>query len=450
MGNEAIPKHAADHGPLGPDPINFGGGVYQFIVFDKEAPVVVGDEAFAPFQIPPDFDGMKLGAVEMHVATPSSSGIVRCQVRNITQALDMLTTRVQVDANEYSSKDAATAAVINDANATVAHGDRITIDVDDAGTGTLGLAVYLAFYTVPGFTLRGPQGTTGDTGAQGIQGEQGIQGDPGGITDWEGSWQASFSYEESDAVSHNGSSYVARQAHTSDTDDDEPGIGANWETYWMLLAEGAEAVEGLAADGWVAWDQPDDWVYVSPNSLIISGNHTEILSKGTRLMLMQTTLKFFVVVGSSFGGGSTTVTITGGDDYSLANAAITDNFYSYVANPQGYPGTFDWSASCNPTGFSSLTTEQVRFSVVGNVCLLDFFIDGTSNATTLTFTLPFAPSQLRRTPCRGTDNGALQLDVASLALSVSSTTADVAKTFQGTGWTASGNKAVIGTVSFEF
>lgn len=59
--------------------------------------------------------------------------------------VDMLSTPITIDANEYDSKDAATQPVINTANDDLATGDVIRIDVDVAGTGTKGLNVSLSF-----------------------------------------------------------------------------------------------------------------------------------------------------------------------------------------------------------------------------------------------------------------------------------------------------------------
>lgn len=108
------------------------------------AAITTGDGKFI-FAIAKDMDGLDLRRVELFVTTVSSSGIVQVQVRNITQALDMLSTRVQVDASEFNSKTAATAAVINLANSEVAWADRIAVDVDAAGTGAKGLGIILEF-----------------------------------------------------------------------------------------------------------------------------------------------------------------------------------------------------------------------------------------------------------------------------------------------------------------
>lgn len=222
-----------------PVPLGEIGIAHKIKVFADDEGVVAGDGAFE-YGVERDMDGLVLGDVEIDVTTVSSSGIVQVQIHNETQGVDILSTRAQIDANEYHSKDAATQPVINTANADVVHGDRIRIDIDQAGTGAKGLTVTLKWYTTAGFTLQGPQGATGSTGATGPTGPQGPQGDPGGVTTWEGAWTTSTSYQTSDAVSHNGTSYVARQDHTSGATS-EPGVGASWETYWMVLAEGSQA-----------------------------------------------------------------------------------------------------------------------------------------------------------------------------------------------------------------
>jgi hypothetical protein len=60
----------------------------------------------------------------------------------------MLTTKITIDASEFTSYTAATAPVIDSANKDVATGDLIAIDVDVAGTGAKGLGVILTF-TLP-------------------------------------------------------------------------------------------------------------------------------------------------------------------------------------------------------------------------------------------------------------------------------------------------------------
>lgn len=380
-------KHGRDHTPGGEDPIPLPGeAVYSIKVFRDDIEVATGDGRFI-FEVPEDLDGASLIRVEGYVTTVSSSGGLTVQVRNITQAHDMLSTGITIDVSELNSKDASSQPAVNGSNATVAWGDQIAVDVDNAGSGAKGLGVILFFTAqVDGFFIvRGPQGVQGDTGPTGDTGPQGPQGDPGGIVAWTGDWDSGTTYAADDAVSWNGSSYVAIQAST----DVEPGVDAGWESYWMVLAAGA------APDGWTP--APETWTYASSTTFTVSGDLTEQFSKGTRIKLTQTTTKYFVVFRSAYSAGTTTVTISGGDDYSLANAAISNRYYSYAANPRGYPGYFNYTPIWRSSGTAPTLNNGTltgRFGMTGKTVSFHMhFVRGSSssNGTGIyAFTLPVA------------------------------------------------------------
>ena len=133
--------HGRDHRPNGSDPVS---GVLFIKVFSDTTIVTTGDGKFI-FEVSRDMAGTNLVEIETYVTTVSSSGKPTVQIRNVTQAVDMLTTKCEIDASEKNSKDAATQAVIDLANDDVAWGDHIAIDVDVAGTGAKGLGVDLTF-----------------------------------------------------------------------------------------------------------------------------------------------------------------------------------------------------------------------------------------------------------------------------------------------------------------
>jgi hypothetical protein len=180
---------------------------------------VAGDEAFE-WAIPEHLDGAELVAIEAYVNDPSSSGSVQVQIHNETQGLDMLSTKVSIDVGELDSANATVPVVINTANSVVAHKDHLRVDVDSAGVGATGLGLILTF--LPSVSLRLLV--------------QGAQGPAGGVTTWTGGWQGGTTYNEGDAVSNNGSSYVSIVNHISGATS-EPGVGANWEDFWQLLSE---------------------------------------------------------------------------------------------------------------------------------------------------------------------------------------------------------------------
>ena len=106
--------------------------------------VTTGDGKYI-FFIPPELDFLLLRTAYAYITTVSSSGALTIQVRNVTDSVDILSTALTIDANEFSSLTAATSYVINKANDLVQSGDRIAIDVDGAGTGAQGLGVILTF-----------------------------------------------------------------------------------------------------------------------------------------------------------------------------------------------------------------------------------------------------------------------------------------------------------------
>jgi hypothetical protein len=95
---------------------------------------------------------------------------------------------------------------------------------------------------------KGDTGSDGSPGAKGDTGDKGDTGAAGGEVAWQGAWATSTVYAVDDTVENDGSAYICIQAHTSGSDDEEPGVGANWENYWSLMVEkgdtGAQGVKG--------------------------------------------------------------------------------------------------------------------------------------------------------------------------------------------------------------
>lgn len=204
-----------------------GLAVYEIKIFEDVNVVVVGDGIFW-WPIPEDLGLSEIIKVEAGVSVPSSSGSVQIQLRHFTSdgtndTGDVLTNKITIDANEMNSRQASVQPTITGGTREVGHGDWLRVDIDAAGVGAQGLALMVTLSPSP-------------LGSVVIAGSQ---GPPGGITDWTGAWVTSTVYTVGQAVSHNGSSYVVIQNHTSGSLS-EPGVGADWEDYWMLLAGGEQ------------------------------------------------------------------------------------------------------------------------------------------------------------------------------------------------------------------
>lgn len=132
-------------GPTGPT----GAANTQVVmlkVYDDTTAMTTGDGKVI-FRVPAALNGLNLTAVSAYVTTaPSATGASPLiQLRNVTDSVDMLSTRITIDAGETDSSTAAVGAVIDTAHDDVATADQISVDIDTAGTNAKGLGLDLTF-----------------------------------------------------------------------------------------------------------------------------------------------------------------------------------------------------------------------------------------------------------------------------------------------------------------
>jgi hypothetical protein len=119
----------------------------------------------------------------------------------------------------------------------------------------------------------------------------------------------------------------------------------------------------VSNDGWVTANETI--TYASATTFTCSSELAALLQTGDKIKLTQTTVKYFYVVSKS----GTTITITGGTDYTLANAAITLPYYSHEANPVGFPGAFAFTPTITAgSGTFTAASGVGRFSITGRRC----------------------------------------------------------------------------------
>lgn len=149
-------------------------------------------------------------------------------------------------------------------------------------------------------------------------------------------------------------------------------------------------------DGWAA--AGETWTYASATTFTVGADVRTRYPVGTKLKLTQTSAKYFYVVSTSYSAPNTTVTVTGGSDYTIANAAITSPYFSYASNPQDFPHWFAWTPTLTG-GSSDLSAYTVaRFAVTGRTCHIYFSAEnksmsGSAGATVIT--LPIASAETR-------------------------------------------------------
>lgn len=151
------------------------------------------------------------------------------------------------------------------------------------------------------------------------------------------------------------------------------------------IADNSIDIESKASadTGWR--EVTDSWTYASATTITVPTDATTKYSVGDKIRLTQSTVKYFYITGVT----TTILTINGGTDYTLTNAAISDISYSKACTPVGFPQTFAWTPTWANWTIGSATVDA-KFSMTGKV--VNFRIAVTLSSTTVgtapTFTLP--------------------------------------------------------------
>lgn len=114
-------------------------------VIDAPDSLSTGDGK-AYFTVPSTLDGANLIAVHARVITAGTTNTTDIQIANVTDSVDMLSTKLTIDSTETGSDTAATPAVIDTTKDDVATNDLLRIDIDAVSTtAPKGLIVRLQF-----------------------------------------------------------------------------------------------------------------------------------------------------------------------------------------------------------------------------------------------------------------------------------------------------------------
>jgi hypothetical protein len=123
-------------------------------------------------------------------------------------------------------------------------------------------------------------------------------------------------------------------------------VGQNGQ---ILMADNSQSTGLVWTDRVMTYiTQPASYASADPPTFvmnIIGVNLTTQLGFGTRVFVLQGGVnKWFIVTGTSYAGGNTQITMYGGTDYVLANAAITQVGFSNAKSPPGFnPDVGKWS-----------------------------------------------------------------------------------------------------------
>jgi len=174
------------------------------------------------------------------------------------------------------------------------------------------------------------------------------------------------------------------------------------------------------AAGWIA--VRDTWAYASASTITIPSDGTTKYPRCCKIRFKQGGgYKYFVAVTVA----STLITVLVNSDYTVANAAITDIAYS-LCSPLDFPGFFNFTTTWGGF-FANPATYDAKIMVAGCVATCYMRMDnGTSDATTFTFTLPIAPAFLAYPTVGVIDNSADQ-PAGFFSIVAGSTTVNVYK-----------------------
>lgn len=148
-------------------------------------------------------------------------------------------------------------------------------------------------------------------------------------------------------------------------------------------------VLATANNGWLSANET--WTYASASTITVASGAASKYAVGDRIKWTQTTVKYGVITAVA----DTVLTIAVNTDYTVANAAISANYYSHESSPIGYPHLFAyasaWSGTGTPPAIGNGTVTSY-FSVMGRNCFADIEILLGSSSTigngTYTFSAP--------------------------------------------------------------
>jgi hypothetical protein len=111
----------------------------------------------------------------------------------------------------------------------------------------------------------------------------------------------------------------------------------------------------------------------------------------------------------------------------------------------------DYSATSTIVGWASFTTKSIFTKKIGKTVFISFYIAGTSNSTSTTFTVPYASAttnpSIFSTITQTQDNGIASVGNCNLPNNSSTVTCLYGTTY--TSWTNSGTKIVLGQLFYQ-
>lgn len=134
-----------------------------------------------------------------------------------------------------------------------------------------------------------------------------------------------------------------------------------------------ETVSTITTDGWVP--AGETWTYASASTITVASGAASRYQKGDKIKWTQSTVKYGVIVTVA----DTLLTIAVNTDYTVADAAISDNYISRIEGPFGYPAYFNCTLSVtagagtptNVTNTCKYTIKHNELTLYGSMSIID-------------------------------------------------------------------------------
>lgn len=153
-------------------------------------------------------------------------------------------------------------------------------------------------------------------------------------------------------------------------------------------------------DGWT--NNNETWAYASATTITVPTDATTKYSPGMRIRIYQSGYKYFIITKVA----ATVLTVYGGTDYTVANAAITTGHYSSQKAPLGFPlDPAKWTIETTDT------TERAQATPVQNTWY---------NLGSLSIAIPIGAWNVEYATQLGTGDSAGVVGSAAVSLSTSS------------------------------
>lgn len=205
----------------------------------------------------------------------------------------------------------------------------------------------------------------------------------------------------------------------------------------------AELYNQTISAGWMP--AFETWAYASATTITVPSGAATKYSVGDKIKLTQSTVKYFYVTAVA----DTVLTVTGGSDYTVDNAAITSNYYSKASSPVGFPDRFIYTATW--TGYSAQPNNPIGFFIHGRKCTIFTTNEngGTSNSSNATVSLPVTANlavgqSVFASISAQVNNSVSDESKGIIAIKqISPTVANLFRTYTDGSWTAGGTRTAL-------